>query len=421
MNSSDGQPEPANETAASPSTNTPESTNERPVKPARRLSWGKKLLFTGAIFILLGLATELLLVLFGISFPLLYRPDEHCATRLKSHLDVLYVEEGRALVRTNAAGFRDVERQQDKPPGVLRIAVVGDSFTEAIQVPREKSYSYRLERMLDERGYRVQVLNFGVSGFGTAQELEMLRHEVLAYQPDLVILQVFPGNDIADNSRQLNPGQIKPYYELVDGKLKLDDSFREDPRFLAAKSWSTQFKSAMINASRSLQLVNKFYSRWKSAQLRPANINIGLEPALYQPPVTDDWRQAWQVTEALIQAVRDLCRENLAECLVLIVSNPIQVHPDLTVRESFRSKHQLESLFYPHDRLNEFLAANQISSLSLARTMAEEAVQTNPPVYFHGFSNTQLGTGHWNELGHQRAAESLTDHLVDQFLENVPR
>jgi hypothetical protein len=61
-----------------------------------------------------------------------------------------------------------------------------------------------LERLLAAdpgfAGKTVEVLNFGVAGFGTAQEWLTLKSDVLAFQPDRVILAMFTGNDISDNS-----------------------------------------------------------------------------------------------------------------------------------------------------------------------------------------------------------------------------
>ena len=378
----------------------------------RRLPFWKKLAFLSVVLVLLFLACELLLVVLGVSFPLLYQPDEFCATRLKNNLNVRYIEEGNSVVRTNSDGFRDKVWQLQKPDDTFRIAVVGDSFCEAIQVKREDSFCYQLEKMLRERGNSVEVMNFGISGFGTAQEFEMLRHRVLKYQPDLVILAVFLGNDVGDNSRTINPGQIKPYFDLVDGKLKLDNSFLVSEQFRDAQSSWTQFKSSLINSSRVLQLVNKLYSRLRSRGGRRANIGIGLDPDLYRPPESDQWKEAWEVTEATIQAFYDECQNADAKCIVMTLSNPIQVHPDPEMRRAFAEENRIESLFYPDERVRQFCASRKIPLLQLAKTLHDEADQSDPPIYFHGFQNTQMGTGHWNERGHQRVANILKDHLI---------
>ena len=67
----------------------------------------------------------------------------------------------------------------------------------------------------------VEVINFGVSGFGTIQEWQMLEHYVGDYAPDLVLLAFLPGNDVRNNSRQLESDHRRPFAELNDGKLQL--------------------------------------------------------------------------------------------------------------------------------------------------------------------------------------------------------
>lgn len=391
---------------------TEKSPQTPPTK--RQLSCWRKLAFLGVVLTLLFGLVEAMLIALGIAFPLLYQPDEYCATRLKSHLNVRYIEEGAAIVRTNSAGFRDEEWSKEKKKGEYRIAVIGDSFCEAIQVPREKSLCYLLEQKLVDKGINANVLNFGVSGFGTAQEFEMLRHYVLDYKPDLVILGVFLGNDVGDNSRLINPGQIKPYYDLVDGKLQLDDSFRDSPEFKKANSQMTRFKSGLINTFRSLQLANKLYVRMKAGRSKRANVEIGLDPQLYTPPQSQEWKDAWTITESLVKAFHVQCDNAGAKCVVLTLSNPIQVHPFEESRRQFKERHGIESLFYPDDRLISFCSENQISCFQISRTLFREAAGSDPPVYFHGFKNTEMGTGHWNEQGHSRVSELLSNYLLEQ-------
>ena len=183
-----------------------------------------------------------------MSYPQPYAPDPYCGTRLRSGFEGWWRKEGAAYIRINRYGFRHGERAPAKPPGTWRVAVLGDSFIEAFQVPDEQTFCAQLERRLQDCAFladrRVEVLNFGVSGYGTAQELLMLRHYVWQYEPDLVVLAVFPGNDLRNNSAELEPYQVRPFYHLQSGELVLDDSFRQHPDYLqgavgvgAMQSW----------------------------------------------------------------------------------------------------------------------------------------------------------------------------------------
>lgn len=89
----------------------------------------------------------------------------------------------------NSLGFRDVEHALAKPDGVLRIVVLGDSIAAGWGVERtEELFAPTLERLLAERGQRAEVINLGVVGYNTTQEVEMLKLRGLAYRPDLVLV-----------------------------------------------------------------------------------------------------------------------------------------------------------------------------------------------------------------------------------------
>ena len=85
------------------------------------------------------LLAEILLRLLGVAYPLPYYPDPYCGSRLRPGFQGWFTKEGRAFVTINSAGFRDREHPLVKPPDTIRIAVLGDSFAEAVQVPLEQT------------------------------------------------------------------------------------------------------------------------------------------------------------------------------------------------------------------------------------------------------------------------------------------
>ncbi len=102
---------------------------------------------------------------------------------------------------TNDAGLRDARNfAYEKPRGVLRVLVLGDSHTLGYEVRQEATYAAVLERYLASRGAPAQVMNAGVAGFGTAEELVYLVAQGHRYKPDVVVLG-FSSSDFADNRR----------------------------------------------------------------------------------------------------------------------------------------------------------------------------------------------------------------------------
>lgn len=117
------------------------------------------------------------------------------------------------LISINSYGFRDDEFYPQKPAGVTRIAVLGDSQEEALQVKLEDTWQKVMARSLAKNlGKKIETYNFGVSGYGTDQQWLTLREKVWQFSPDMIILAFSP-NDVGDTYKNklvyLENGQIK--------------------------------------------------------------------------------------------------------------------------------------------------------------------------------------------------------------------
>jgi GDSL-like Lipase/Acylhydrolase family len=108
----------------------------------------------------------------------------------------------RINVHINSKGLRDREYAYEKSPGTRRILVIGDSFVWGYGVEERETFVKVLESGLAHAAIGVDVINGGVAGYGTDQELLWLRSEGVRYRPDLVIL-VMCGNDDDENNSEL--------------------------------------------------------------------------------------------------------------------------------------------------------------------------------------------------------------------------
>jgi lysophospholipase L1-like esterase len=107
--------------------------------------------------------------------------------------------------RINAAGMRDDETTREKPGGVYRIAVVGDSVAYGLTVDQQHAFPQQLEVLLNANpppGRRYEVLNLGVSGYNVGQIIERLRVLGIPHSPDLIIY-AYSLNDPQDFSLEL--------------------------------------------------------------------------------------------------------------------------------------------------------------------------------------------------------------------------
>ncbi|MCB9592312.1 MAG: SGNH/GDSL hydrolase family protein [Sandaracinaceae bacterium] len=349
----------------------------------------------------------------GIGQPQFHEPDPTFGVAPIAGAEGEFNREGHAHVRITEHGYRGVDHPREKPAGTFRLVVLGDSYTEARQVELEESFSARLEEQLATcpvlDGRPLEVLNFGVAGYGTAQEYLTLRERALAYSPDAVMLAFLTGNDVTDNHPSLRFGQY-PYYELRDGELVLNDDFRDSEWF---RSRTASGPMALVRRySRIYQLLNNLRG---VSEAREQRGELGLNDAIYSPPASQDWNDAWAVTEALLARMNRELRADGRPFFVVTLSNALQVDPDPAVREAYRTSIGAEDLFYPDHRVAEAGARDGYPVLNLAPPLREHAEREH--VYLHGFDNTQMGTGHWNATGHRVASELMARWLCEQLAE----
>ena len=278
------------------------TTAERPRrKPAWATLAGNVALALLALGVALFLA-ELMVRLTGFSYTVYVWTDP---VRGMAHIPgakSVRQSNGRPWVEINSDGWRGPEVPLAAAPGTFRIALLGDSYIEAFEVPFEKTVGELLEGRLSAlRGTPVEVLNFGHGGYGTTQELLTLQHEVWKYSPDLVLLAVTTGNDISDNSRRLKGIDYVPYHVFQGDRLVLDTSFRQSEGYRSRALW-TQRLLVLIQHSRLAQLVNRVRRASRRTGQRQANRTpgeeVGMRDEVHLPPATSEWEEAWRVTEA---------------------------------------------------------------------------------------------------------------------------
>jgi hypothetical protein len=388
-----------------------------------------KRLFTKALFVLTSLIFALVLCeaglwLLGIEYPDFFEYDPILGSKLRPGIRGYYLKEGGGYVSINSDGLRDREHSLHPPPNTLRIAVLGDSFAEAMQVDQEEAFWAVMARNLrdcgDLHGRQLEVINFGQAGFGTTQELLALRHRVWKYSPEVVLLAFFTGNDVADNSPAFMQFEYNPYFSYQDNKLVLNDR-RTRERWSEEqkkKSWGGSFKQWREDHFRIFQLWRegrKALKTWWSqarpngrVEAAPSGSEPGLTDSIYREPATAVWQEAWRVTEAVLLLMRDEIASKGAKFFVVVLTNGPQVHPDPAVRAEFAKSLGVTDLFYPDHRLAKFGEREGIPVLLLAPAFQEQATRHN--IFFHGFRDN-LGGGHWNQDGHRLAGTMLAKWL----------
>ena len=363
------------------------------------------------------LSVEIGLRIGGIAYPEFNRLDPLLGWSPRPGIEGIYAVEGRTHISINGEGFRDIDHVLEKSKDVIRIAVLGDSFAEGREVALEETFwkvmETRITNCLQPKGLIPEVLSFAVNGYGTAQQVLVLENRVEKYSPDLVLLSTFTGNDIANNSQKIDGHAGRPYFRLEEGSLRLEDKHLRTKSFRLKHFWS-DIKHGAFNALRSVQVIRQAYTALK-ARLKYRDLDVagqltaGLSDKLYRPPEDETWRDAWAVTEALIARAAENSRKMRARFILAILSNPIQVTPDLAIRAAAAKELGVDDLLYPDRRLATFGRNSDFEVIALAERLAAWATGGNK--HLHG-RKSFLG-GHWNETGHRVAGEILAQELCD--------
>jgi len=333
------------------------------------------------------------------------------------------------LVRTNALGMRDREHADLPAPGSFRILVLGDSFMEAYSVSLEQSLPYRLQERLASRG--VEVLNLGVGGYGTAQELLILEEDGLRYRPDLVVLAFYLGNDVQNNSRAIEAALLgedahttfaRPYARALSLDAELEwtppDRARMAPHI---ERWNERKRSSLDALRRALQpaMVVNLLERATGSMWSWFTSRDRYDPELVfgwpflrdvaHPKTARLWEDAWLATRRLLLEMDRVAREAEARLALLLVPADFQVDPRAFAAVEAANPELVFDLLRINRELEAFCAQAGIPLLDPTPALAREQA-AGRPVYY------AIEDHHWNAAGHALAAELLAEFLDERGL-----
>jgi GDSL-like lipase/acylhydrolase family protein len=311
----------------------------------------------------------------------------------------IHLSSFRQDVAFNALGMRDVEHEAAKAPGMVRVLVLGDSFMEALQVRLEDSFPRLLEQRLSAMtGQRVEVINAGVSGWGTDQQLQYLTEYGLALKPDLVLIAMTLHNDVSDNLGEqfhvLKGDQVvaRPPFEIPAREFRL----LKVKDYLASHSHLTQLMRRYKHLGE-VRVAARQLDDHVSQLLRKA------EPA----PIDKGWR----LTTGLIGEIRRQAKAVGARTAVFLIPLSIQVYEDMLRRwladhELERSSIALEKPQAMMERVGRVIGVDVIDLLDAFREWHRR----------EGKSLHLVGEGHWNVDGHRLVTAVVAEELTKREL-----
>jgi hypothetical protein len=142
-----------------------------------------------------------------------YAANQHGVWRLRNEVAAPY--------RINAQGWNSGTGDYTRisGAGTTRIAVVGDSYVEALQVVHTDSFAEVLGRKLGEGG-RAEVYRFGISGAPLSQYVHMIEREVVGYRPGWIVVSVVH-NDFDESFRFVQGRYTSSFmkFRIAEGKV----------------------------------------------------------------------------------------------------------------------------------------------------------------------------------------------------------
>lgn len=380
-------------------------------------NFAKRTLKIGIILIVSFLAVEfLMIVLDPYLFKDRFEYDPDMGFRARAYFPNGFGLYGRGDDGTlsNQFGFNDRDYSLSKEPGTFRIVVVGDSFGWA--GGREGNYTARLERMFESRdgAHKIDVINTGYSGTHTAEQLVMLKKFGLQYNPDLVILGFFAGNDFFD----ADPNRKR----IVLNKYFFDIDKRYEHRFLGypivARSRVWLFLKQEFDSVVSDRVAKREAEEWSARTGQPTPVqsipaetynNVQRAKLEFFNQKTSAQRfgtHTRYIFEA-IEEMNELLKSRGIKFMVAIFPDEFQVSSIQfdTLVEKFQLKKEDYDLDLAQRLLKTFLESKQIPYLDMLDRFRVEEKQRE----LYMFRNT-----HWNDAGNNLAAEILFQYLSAQ-------
>jgi len=279
------------------------------------------------------------------------------------------------VVHINDRGFRGPVPPDSPPGGRRRVILLGDSVTFGTGVEDSETFAAGLGRKAS--GW--EVVNLGVSGYGTDQELLLLEREGFALRPDAVVLNVCVGNDALDNALPvyLYDGTTpKPFFTLEGDTLVLHDAH-------VRLSGPARLARYLLERSLALDGLLRLFGAPSAA---PLDHDGGEHWGPRARAVLERWPDAVRLGRRLVARVLALCRERKIPLVVALHPNRSAFQGDASLLEPFQD-----------------FAAGAAAPLDLGARYAAAGLS------WEDLALDKLG--HLTPRGHDAAAAALADAL----------
>lgn len=287
-------------------------------------------------------------------------------------------------VSINNIGFYGHDAVTTKAQNVYRIAIIGSSFVEGLQVPLKQHFATLLEQRLNNlsSAFRFEVIPFGFSGNGTYLDILYYKNYVTSFKPDLV-LDLTTEYEVSRNA----PSAVYPPRFDQQGNLILQLPIQaSNPSIVFIKNIVRRSKLVMNLYNRCLIVLD----RWKAFARSPHLFSEHAPEAaqhIISPVTTPD--SSWKIEETLLSTFQDMVEKNGAKFLLVSWETPYS---------------RADGQEHLKERLQTITSAHKIDYLNLVPAIIQHEQSEN-------LEATWQCDGHWNQNGHAWAAEEIANYL----------
>lgn len=299
-------------------------------------------------------------------------------------------------VRFNSHGLRGPEIGPRRK-AVTRVLFLGDSFVEGKQVAEDDVLTAVLAEAAEDAGLTLEVINAGVSGYGTAEELLLWEKLGKSLGPDIVILGFYP-NDVRNNAD-------RRAFVLERGRPVR----RREPK-LPKVRWIYDLRKYLSSRSHLYILIQETKDEWKRRREREETGNAPLESEdVFARAPSPRVREGWDLTLGLMTRLRQEVEASGARFVVAVFPTRFQVDDELWERHTLRLGLDADSydLRVPQRHLMAWADSTGAEVIDLLESFRSR----NESNSFY-FSTD----AHWNPAGHRLAAETLLDEMISREL-----
>jgi len=327
--------------------------------------------------------------------------------------------EFRNEVHINSSGFRDTE-PYSYAENKLRIAVLGDSFIQALQVHQHETIPEVIEAGFSRQGLNPIVYNFGVSSIGTIHQYKIFQEEVVPLKPDIVILSFFP-NDLVDNSphyKHERP-QLTPQYLFAENgeiQIKAFDLESQDGQLIMYETPlnpTNELKRAskIIDVVKALSIKFKFLKSLEFFKLRLID-HFGLRTDydypfdVYRKEYPPALEESMRVTCYLMEQLHQYCQRNGIRFMVVLLPAREQVLPQYWKEHILQRRYILSldqfDLQKPTRLVENFLREKGIPCLNALPAFEKSKYKKK---YYYSFDH------HFTAAGQKAVADMILEFL----------